>query len=291
MAHRSRRLEEKGVPMTSSQLQIDVQDELKWDPQVDARHITVTAHDGAVTLSGHLPSYFQKTRAVGATERVHGVKAVADEIEVRLHDTHTREDSDIAESIAYILEWNAALASQHIQAKVSNGLATLTGEVAWNYEREEAGRTINRVLGVKSVVNLITVKPRVVPAQVEKQITNAFARHAALDARQIHVTTSGTKAVLTGHVHSLGEIGSRGTRRGQHRGSPRWTTTSSCNPEMVARGRNYAVGCTNSISPMTRSLDSISIASHRWRYWTIDACAVVEIRSLWRYIVRGQETG
>ena len=190
---------------TDSQLQTDVQQELKWEPGVDARHIAVTTKDGAVTLSGSVPSYFDKTRAVAATERVYGVKAVADELEVHLRDAHARDDSDIAESVAHILEWNATLASEHIQAKVANGHVTLTGKVAWNYEREEAGRAINHVLGVKSVVNRITVKPRVVAAQVEKQITNALARHAALDARQIHVTTSGTKAVLSGHVHSLDE--------------------------------------------------------------------------------------
>lgn len=191
--------------MTDNQMQLNVQQALKWDAGVDARHVAVTSKDGAVTLSGYVPSYFAKNRAVAVTEQVYGVKAVADEIEVRLHDAHTRDDSDIAESVAHILEWNAALASQPIQAKVSNGHVTLTGEVTQNYQREEACNTVSRVLGVKSVVNRITVKPHVVPAQVEKQITNALARHAALDARQIHVMTSGTKAVLTGHVHSLDE--------------------------------------------------------------------------------------
>jgi osmotically-inducible protein OsmY len=191
--------------MKNNQMQLDVQQALKWDPAVDERHVAVTANDGAVTLSGHVPSYFAKISAVSATERVYGVKAVADEIEVRLHNAHTRDDSDIAESVAHTLEWNTVLASQRIQAKVTDGHVTLTGEVAWKYERDEAGRAINRVLGVKSVVNLITVKPRAVAAQVEKQIARALTRHAALDARQIYVTTSGKKAILTGHVHSLDE--------------------------------------------------------------------------------------
>ena len=186
-------------------MQLDVQQALKWDPAVDERNLEVTANDGAVTLSGYVPSYFAKTCAVSATERVYGVKAVADEIEVRLRHAHTRDDSDIAESVAHTLEWNSVLASQHIQAEVTDGHVTLTGEVAWKYERDEAGRAINRVLGVKSVVNLITVKPQVVAAQVEKQIARALTRHAALDARQIYVTTSGTKAILTGHVHSVDE--------------------------------------------------------------------------------------
>src|ERR1019366_2453904 len=191
--------------MSDNQLQIDVQQELKWDPKVDARRIAVTAHDGAVTLTGYVPSYFDKTRAVTAAEHIHGVKAIADEIEVRLHQRNTRDDSDIAESVAHILEWNAALADQDVQAKVSQGHVTLTGKVAWNYQRDEAELTVNRVLSVTSVTNRITVKPRVAASSVEKQITNALARHAALDARQIHVSMSGPKAVLTGHVHSFEE--------------------------------------------------------------------------------------
>ena len=191
--------------MDNGQLQTDVQNELKWNPEVDARHIAVSAEDGAVTLSGYVSSYFEKTRAVAAAEHVYGVRALADDIEVRLHEAHTRDDSDIAKSVAHILEWNTVLARQHIQAKVSNGHVTLTGEVAWDYERVEAGHVIDRVLGVKSVTNRITVKPRVAASEVEKQITNALARHAALNARQIHVTTTGTKAVLSGHVHSLTE--------------------------------------------------------------------------------------
>lgn len=190
---------------TDSQLQADVKQELVWEPTVAARNIAVFAKDGAVTLSGSVPSYLQKVGAVAATERVYGVKVVADELEVRVLDAHARVDSDIAEFVARILEWNTVLASEHIQAKVAKGHVTLTGEVNWNHARDEAARAVQQVLGVKAVTNRITVKPRVVPAQVEKQIANALARHAALDARQIHVTTSGSKAVLTGHVHSLDE--------------------------------------------------------------------------------------
>jgi len=189
----------------NSQLQRDVHEALKWDPMVDDRHIVVNAEDGAVTLTGQVPTYYAKTRAVTAAESVYGVKAVADELEVHLHDSHARSDSDIATSVAHVLEWNSALKSQKIQAKVDDGRVTLTGEVTWHYERQEAEQAIHRVLGVKQVTNLIKVKPRVAAAQVEKEISDALARHAALDARQIHVVTSGGKAILTGHVHSLDE--------------------------------------------------------------------------------------
>jgi VCBS repeat-containing protein len=191
--------------MTSNQLQIDVQAELKWDPKVDARHIAVTAHEGAVTLNGYVPTYFDRMRAVTAAEHVHGVKAVADELEVHLHQAHATEDSDIADSVVHILEWDSVLSDQDIKAIVSSGRVTLTGEVDWNYQRDEAERAVTHLVGVTSVTNRITVRPRVAAAKVEKQITNAVARHAALDARQIHVTMSGTKAVLSGHVHSFDE--------------------------------------------------------------------------------------
>jgi osmotically-inducible protein OsmY len=172
---------------------------------VEDRHIAVTTSDGAVTLSGYVPSYFQKTRAVTAAEQVYGVKAVADELEVRLHESHLREDSEIAKTVAHILEWNTVLASQHIQAKVSNGHVSLIGEVAWNYQREEAGHVVEGVLGVKWVANRITVGPHALADEVEKHIRDALARNAAVNARQVHVTTVGNTAVLTGSVHSLAE--------------------------------------------------------------------------------------
>jgi osmotically-inducible protein OsmY len=192
--------------MTDDQLlKSDVELELTWSPEIDASHIMVSAADGAVTLSGYVPSYFEKMRAVACAERVYGVKAVADEMEVRLHASHEKQDSEIAKSVAHILEWSTALAAQPIKATVSNGHVTLTGEVAWNYQLEEAGRAVERVVGVRSVANRITVKPHVQASEVEKQIKNALTRNAALDARRIHVTTLGNKAILTGHVHSLTE--------------------------------------------------------------------------------------
>jgi osmotically-inducible protein OsmY len=191
--------------MINAQLQTAVQDELKWNPTVDDRHIAVTTDEGAVTLTGYVPSYFEKTRAVAAVERVYGAMAVADELEVRLHEAHTREDSDIAKSIAYVLECNSMLSSHYVKASVSNGHVKLTGDVDWNYQRQEAANAVYRLLGVRSVSNQIMVKPRVTSAQVEEQITTALARSSALDAKQIHVTTSGATAILSGHVHSLDE--------------------------------------------------------------------------------------
>jgi osmotically-inducible protein OsmY len=189
-----------------SQLQIDVQQELDWEPGVDARHIAVAAEDGAVMLSGYVSSHVEKLRAIAAAERVSGVKAVADDIEIRLQSGNAKEDSDIAASVAHVLEWNSTLANLRIQAKVSSGHVTLTGEVSWNYEREEAGRAISHLLGVRSVVNRITITPVAEASQVEKQVTDALARQAALDARKIQVTARGTKVALSGQVHSVDEV-------------------------------------------------------------------------------------
>ncbi|MGO9964087.1 MAG: BON domain-containing protein [Acidimicrobiales bacterium] len=191
--------------MTDNQLKSDVELELRWNPEVDARHILVSADDGAVTLTGYVPSYYEKTRAVSTAEQVYGVKVVADEVEVRLHAAHAKEDSEIARSVAHVLAWNTVLAGQQIKATVSNGHVNLTGEVEWEYVRQEASRATGCVLGVKSVANRIVVKPRVPAGEVEKHIRNALARNAAISARQVHVTTLGNKAVLTGHVHSLAE--------------------------------------------------------------------------------------
>jgi osmotically-inducible protein OsmY len=190
----------------TNQLEIDVEEELEWDPEVDARRITVTAHDGAVTLSGYVPSYVDKIRAVCVAEHVHGVKAIANEVEVRLqYPMAPRKGSEIAEVIAHFFKSSTVLSHLDIHAEVADGHVTLTGRVEWKYESDEAERTVGRVLGVTTVTNLIGLEPRASLSQVEAQIANALARHAALDARQIHVAMSGTTAILSGHVHSFEE--------------------------------------------------------------------------------------
>lgn len=188
--------------MTSDTLKLAVQEVLRWD---DTRHIAVTTHDGAVTLSGYVPTYFDRMRAVTATEHVHGVKAVVDELEVRLQQPHHKEDSDIADAVVHVLEWNSALWNQDTKVAVSRGHVTLTGEVDWNYQRDEAERAVKNLEGVTAVTNRITVTPPVAASTVEQEVINALARHTAPDAGQIHVTMSGSKAVLSGYVHSLDE--------------------------------------------------------------------------------------
>ena len=163
-------------------LQEAVMRELEWDPSVDAAHIGVAAKDGAVTLTGHVSTYSQKWAAVRAAERVFGVKAVADELKVKLSSVDTRDDQDIAEQIAETFRWNT-LVPDNVRAEVRNGWVTLKGEVEWTYQKNEAERAIRNIKGVTGVTNLITVKPKVKPspAEVEERIKDAITREANLD--------------------------------------------------------------------------------------------------------------
>jgi osmotically-inducible protein OsmY len=187
-------------------LQEAVMKELEWDPKVDAAHIGVSVKDGAVTLSGHVSSYSEKFAAVRAAERVFGVKAVADEIEVRLPGSSIRDDSDLAEQIARVLRWNTNVPDT-VEAEVRDGWVTLRGEVEWSYQRDAAKRAVRDLTGVKGVTNLITVKPHVkpTPAEVERRIAEAIERQASLDARSIWATTSNGTVHLHGTVHSVWE--------------------------------------------------------------------------------------
>lgn len=190
--------------MDDKVIQEAVMRELDWDPKVDAAHIGVSVKNGAVTLTGHVSSYSEKLAAVKAAERVYGVKAVADEIKVRLPTSDVRDDTDIAEEIARELQWNT-LVPDTVHPEVRNGIVTLRGDVEWAYQREEAERAVRDLTGVTGVTNLITVKPRVKAADIEQRIKEAIERAASLDARQIRVTTTNGTVHLQGHVHSLFE--------------------------------------------------------------------------------------
>jgi len=180
----------------------DVIDELRWDPQItDPDAIGVAVKDGAVTLTGHVPTYVEKLAAARAAERVYGVKAVANELEVKLAGAR-RDDSDIATAIAHVLENNVQVPEGKVHARVQNGWVTLDGEVDYDYQRREVERMVRQVRGVTGVGDLITVKPPASPAQVQEE---TFKREAEIDARHISIEVSDHTAKLYGHVHSLNE--------------------------------------------------------------------------------------
>lgn len=192
--------------VTDIELREDVRAELDWDPRVDDSQIRVSAKDGAIALSGYVTSYSEKWAAVRAAERIQSVKAVADDLQVVLPESVKRKDAAIAEEIAHERGWNTSIPDS-VEVEVSNGRATLRGAVEWSYQRDEATRAVRHLEGVRSVSNLIEVKPPVETdaADVEQRIEEAMARMADLDASSIWVTRSKGAVRLHGSVRSLAE--------------------------------------------------------------------------------------
>jgi osmotically-inducible protein OsmY len=190
---------------TDAQLKDDVTEELRWDPQIsDADAIGVGVKDGAVILSGHVPSYGEKLAAGQAAERVNGVKAIANDLKVELPGA-PRDDVDIAEAIAHVLEWNVHVPEDRVHATVEHGWVTLEGEVDHDHQRREVERMARHVRGVTGLLNNITVRPPANPAQVQTLIEEMFKRQAEADAVHIRVEVSDHTARLYGQVHSLQE--------------------------------------------------------------------------------------
>ena len=187
---------------TDTQLQQDVMNELKWEPSVKAAEIGVSVKDGVVTLSGYVDSFYKKWAAERAAARVFGVKAVAEEIQVRVPGSLKRTDEDIARAAANALEWNVLVPHDHVKVMVSNGLVTLSGEVDWWYQKSAAEDAVRNLMGVVLINNKITIKPAVKPLDVKDKIEKAFQRNALLDARRITVETHGGKVILRGSVRS-----------------------------------------------------------------------------------------
>jgi osmotically-inducible protein OsmY len=188
---------------TDQELQQDVLAELKWDAQIQPNEIGVSVRDGVVTLTGWVDSYLKKWSAEEAAHKVAGVKAVANDIEIKLATERT--DPDIAEAAVHALEWDVFVPSDRVHVTVSKGWVTLKGEVEWQYQKEDAERVVRRLTGVKGVTNLITVKPRVTPSELKKKIENALVRNAEIDAHKITVEVQGSKAILKGTVRAWAE--------------------------------------------------------------------------------------
>ena len=188
------------------ELQIDVLDELRWEPGVNATDIGATVKDGVVTLEGTVDSYAEKWAAERAVKRLSGVKALAVELEVKLPGSSERTDADIARAAENALDWNISVPEDRIKVTVENGRITLEGEVDWQFQRSAAEGAVLHLTGVKGVSNQITVKPKVAPTEVKEKIEAALKRNATLDAQQIKVQADGGKVTLTGSVRSWAEL-------------------------------------------------------------------------------------
>jgi osmotically-inducible protein OsmY len=192
----------QSVEMKSdAQMKNDVMEELLWDTTVKSRDITVRAYNGVVTLSGTVSNYAEKTAAELAVQRVSGVKAIAEQLEVHLTGGQEKSDSQIAESVANTLGWHVWVPS-HVVATVENGWVTLTGLATWEYQRNAAENAIKYLAGVRGVSNKIDVKPELLPSEIKDVIEVALKRNAQLDAQGITVTTDAGRVTLSGNVRT-----------------------------------------------------------------------------------------
>jgi osmotically-inducible protein OsmY len=194
-----------GTQKSDNDLQKDVTSELLWDPRITSSHVSVSAKDGIVTLRGDVPHYFEKTAAEEAAQRVGGVKAVADEIEVKLMGTYERSDEDIAQAALNALEWSFSV-PKGMKVVVQRGWITLSGEVDWDYERNAAKDAVSSLMGVSGVSNSITIKSSAQRSDIKTGIEEALKRSAESEGRKINVAVSGDQVTLSGNVHSFSEV-------------------------------------------------------------------------------------
>jgi osmotically-inducible protein OsmY len=192
--------------MSDLQLRQDVVDELEFEPSVNAAHIGVAVDKGVVTLGGHVGSYAEKTAAVRAARRIRGVRAIADDIEVRYASDKKTSDDEIAKRAIDILEWDTVVPSGSIDVTVREGWVTLSGNVDWYYQKKAAEEDIQKLSGVRGVINTIEIKPRLKADDVKKKIEDALKRHAEVEAKEIRVTVrDNDRVILEGKVDNWDE--------------------------------------------------------------------------------------
>ena len=190
---------------TDLELQKDVIEELKWESSIKASDIGVSVTNGVVTLSGYVDSFTKKKAAENAALRVAGVSAVAEDIVVRLGATDKKSDTEVAQAIITAIRWNNIIDENKIKVKVESGWVTLEGEVEWSFEKNAIEHTIENLIGVRGVSNLITISSKLKTTDIKQKITAAFHRSATLDANNIIVDSVGNTVILRGVVRSYAE--------------------------------------------------------------------------------------
>jgi osmotically-inducible protein OsmY len=190
---------------SDEEIKRDVEEELRWDPDIDATDIAVAVKNGVVTLTGFVRSYNDRWEAERAAKRVAGVLGVANDLEVRLPAIDERPDPEIARDAVMAIKNQLPFSYERIKVVVKNGWVTLEGDAEWNYQREAAERAVRRVRGTKGITNKIELKPRVEPQEIRKKIEEAFRRSAEIDASRIVVETRGSEVILRGTVRSWAE--------------------------------------------------------------------------------------
>ena len=183
-----------------------VLEELEFEPSIDAAHIGVSVENGVVTLTGHVRTYGEKIDAEDAAQHVKGVKAIAQEIEVRYPFEKQTHDDQIAKRAADALAWGL-VPKDSVKVTVQKGWVALTGEVEWHYQKVAAEASVRKLEGVAGVTNRVTIKPSVAPKDVKKKILAALHRNAQVEGSSIAITAKAGTVTLTGHVHTWQERG------------------------------------------------------------------------------------
>lgn len=189
---------------TDFEIQKDVMDELTWQPLLSASQIGVAVKNGIVTLTGTVDSYLEKIVAEDAAKKVTGVKAVAEDIEVKLKGSK-KNDTEIAEAVMFSLRWHSSIDENKIKIKVENGWVTLDGSVTWNFQKVAIRSAIAKLEGVKGITNNLQVNPIVRLDDVKNRINAAFHRSATIDSDNIHLSVTGSTVTLSGTVRSYAE--------------------------------------------------------------------------------------
>ena len=189
---------------SDAEIQRDVLAELEWDARVQPNEVGVSVKSGIVTLTGGVDSYAKKWAAERTAHRIRGIRAVANDIEVRLPGSAERTDADIATAASRGLEWDAFVPVEKLEVTVASGWVTLRGEVEQGYQRRAAERAVRRLAGVRGVTNLVSVRPvtRISPDDLKRDIRNALGRTVDLDAELIGIDVEGETVVLSGRVRS-----------------------------------------------------------------------------------------
>ena len=188
---------------SDSQLQLDVLEELRWEPGIDHEKIGVSVDKGVVALSGIVSSYSEKLLAESTARRVKGVRAIAEDMTVHYPSESKTTDAEVAKRVADVLEWDPLVPNDKINVTVENGVVRLRGNVEWNYQKDLAFKDASKISGVVRVDNWIVVAPSVNTADVRERIEQAFERQADLEAEKIKVRSDGRKVILEGRVSTI----------------------------------------------------------------------------------------
>ena len=186
-------------------IQTEVMDQLRREPLLNSSQIGVSVNKGVVTLSGEVDSYSKKWAAGKAAKKIAAVRVIAEEIHVGLSPDYSKTDAEIGQAILNSLKQSTAIPEDRIRIKVEEGNVKLEGEVEWEYQRVQAKSAIENLTGVRSVTNLITVKPIFTPSDIQEKINAAFQRSATIDSSGITTEVSGRRVKLRGKVRSFAE--------------------------------------------------------------------------------------